>query len=101
VLVTGATDGRQNVTFPPDHGHVSGRSLPMDLGRRPASYRQAIQQLLCLYVHPRRCTWSVSSTAETRMPRDGATTSIYITSTSPSAQCSAIVSKPGKKIPLR
>jgi len=51
VLITGGTGGCQNVTFPPDHGHVSGHLLPMDLDRRPASYCQAIQQLLCLYTH--------------------------------------------------
>jgi hypothetical protein len=34
-------------------------------------------------------------------PPDSPATSIYITSTSPGAQCFAMVCKPVKKIPLR
>jgi hypothetical protein len=48
-----------------------------------------------------RCTRSGSVTAETVTPPDSPATSIYITSTSPSAQCLAMVCKPVKKIPLR
>jgi hypothetical protein len=40
VLVTGATYGRQNATLPPDHGHVSGRSLPMAAARRARACRR-------------------------------------------------------------
>jgi hypothetical protein len=48
-----------------------------------------------------RCTGSGSVTAETVTPPDSPATSIYITSTSPSAQCLAIVCKSGKGNRLR
>src|SRR5215213_7647950 len=48
-----------------------------------------------------RCTGSVSVTAETVTPPDSPAKSIYITSTSPGAQCSAMVCKPGRRNLLR
>jgi hypothetical protein len=48
-----------------------------------------------------RCTGSGSVTAETVTPPNSRATSIYITSTSPSAQCLAMVCKSGKGNRLR